>query len=208
MSDGRVGGVEPDTTAIWDQVRDALRAFIARRVANEAEAEDLLQEVFLRVHRQMGTLQDPDRVVPWVFQITRNAVVDYYRAPARHREVPAGLAADLEPLQGSDVERADGERLGAELAGCLRPMLHLLSPQYREAVTLVELEGLTQQEAARRMGLSLSGMKSRVQRGRRQLKQLLDDCCLIQLDRRGGVADYESRDPECDPCRKPEPRGD
>lgn len=200
--------MEPQRTVVWDQVRDALRSFIGRRVANETEAEDLLQEVFLRVHRQMDSLRDPDRLMPWVYRIARNAVVDHYRAPARHREVPAGLASDLEPLQEGAAGPAGGEALGAELAGCLRPMLGLLPPRYREAVTLVELEGLTQREAAKRLGLSLSGTKSRVQRGRRELKRLLDDCCLIQLDRRGGVAHYESRDSRCDPCREPERRGD
>lgn len=80
-------------------------------------------------------------------------------------------------------------------------MLERLSQDYREAVTLVELDGLSQQAAADRLGLSLSGMKSRVQRGRKQLKRLLDDCCLIELDRRGGVVDYEPRGAGCDPCR-------
>lgn len=80
-------------------------------------------------------------------------------------------------------------------------MLDRLSQDYRDAIMLVELEGLTQQAAAERLGLSLPGMKSRVQRGRKQLKQMLDDCCLIQLDRRGGVADYEVRGTGCDPCR-------
>lgn len=68
-----------------------------------------------------------------------------------------------------------------------------LSHEYREAITLVELHGLTHQEAAAKLGLSVAGMKSRVQRGRRQIKQMLDDCCLIQLDSRRGVADYQLR---------------
>ena len=72
-------------------------------------------------------------------------------------------------------------------------MIERLSQDYRDAITLVEIEGLTQQAAAKQMGISFSGMKSRVQRGRKQLKQMLDDCCLIELDRRGGVVDYNIR---------------
>jgi RNA polymerase sigma-70 factor (ECF subfamily) len=87
----------------------------------------------------------------------------------------------------------DAAELRAELAGCLRPMIDQLSQDYRDAITLVELKGLTQQAAAKQMGISLSGMKSRVQRGRARLKQMLDDCCLIELDRRGGVVDYRTR---------------
>jgi RNA polymerase sigma-70 factor (ECF subfamily) len=81
----------------------------------------------------------------------------------------------------------------AELAGCLRPMIERLSKDYREAIVLVEFDGLTQQAAAGRLGISLPGMKSRVQRGRKLLRRMLDDCCLIELDRRGGVVDFHSR---------------
>lgn len=198
-----------DAQAIWRQVHDRLRAFVSKRVANEAEVEDILQEVFLRMHRKLDSLKDPRRIVSWLFQITRNAIVDHYRTPARHREVPAGLPADLDanhPVLVPPVmdESADASQFRTELAGCLRPMIDRLSADYRQAVTLVELEGLTQQAAAKRLSLSVSGMKSRVQRGRRQLKQMLDECCLIQLDRRRGVIDYDVRDAGCDPCGQPE----
>jgi RNA polymerase sigma-70 factor (ECF subfamily) len=190
----------PDIQVTWQEVHDRLRAFVARRVGDQAEVDDVLQEVFLQTHRKLESLRDPRRLVPWLFQITRHAVADYYRAPSRRREVPAGLAADLEtahPLQAGDsaADLPDTGRLREELAGCLRPMLERLSSEYREAVTLVELEGLTQTAA-------VSGMKSRVQRGRRQLKRLLDECCLIQLDRRRTVTGYALRDPQCGPCGK------
>ncbi len=195
-----------DTTEIWREVHQGLRAFIAKRVADEAEADDILQETFLRMHRKLGSLKDPNKVVPWIYQITRHAIIDYYRAPARTREVTIGLGADLDSALLPSTHRtmsSESGQLRAELAACLRPMLNRLSKDYRDAVVLVELEGLTRQAAAKRLGLSPSGMKSRVQRGRRQLKQLLDECCLIQLDRRGGIADYELRDAACDPCHKP-----
>lgn len=188
---------------IWQQVHDSLRAFIAKRVANDAEGEDILQEVFLRIHRRLDSVNDPRRFVSWVYQITRHAIIDHYRANGKRRERPVGLAGELEALPTSasyNTPAEDTGQLRAELAGCLRPMITHLPQDYREAVMLVELEGLTQQEAATRMRLSLSGMKSRVQRGRRQLKQMLDDCCLIQLDGRRGVANFKVRAPECSPC--------
>lgn len=194
--------MRPDTEQIWKEVHRGLGTFIGKRVANEAEADDILQEVFLRIHARLDSLKDPDKVTSWLYQIARNAVVDYYRSPERRKEIPAGLAADVEigvPAVAPSDHTSD--RLRTELADCLRPMLDRLSRDYREAVALVELEGLTQQAAATRMGLSLSGMKSRVQRGRRQLKRMLDECCAIELDRRGGVVDYAARDGSCDPCK-------
>ena len=190
-------------TEIWQQVHDNLRVFIAKRVANDAEAEDILQEVFVRIHRRLDSVNDPRRLVSWVYQITRHAIIDHYRVSGKRIDRPVGLAGELEALPASaphNETAEDSGRLRAELAGCLRPMIAQLPQDYREAVTLVELDGLTQQEAATRIGLSLSGMKSRVQRGRRHLKKMLDDCCLIQLDGRRGVADFDVRAPECSPC--------
>jgi len=188
---------------IWRDVQQALRAFIAKRVANEAEVDDIVQDVWLKMQRGLDGLQDQRRLISWIYQIARHAIIDHYRAPDRRREMPAGLAADLEIYQSSSSRKTaseDSGQLRTELAGCLRPMIEQLSEDYRQAVILVDLEGITQQAAAVQLGLSLSGMKSRVQRGRRQLKGMLEACCTIELDRRRGVAAYDVRDQKCNSC--------
>ena len=190
---------------IWQQVHNDLRAFIVKRVSEETEIDDILQEVFLRIHRRIDGLKDPRRIVSWVYPITRHAIIDHYRASGRRLEMPVGLGADMELIRSMAAtpviaESKDSGEYRSELAECLRPMIDQLSKEYREALMLVELEGLTQQAAAQRIGFSLSGMKSRVQRGRRQLKRKLDECCLIQLDQRHRVADYTLRDPKRSPC--------
>jgi RNA polymerase sigma-70 factor (ECF subfamily) len=194
------------TEKLWQEMHDGLRAFIAKRVSDQSYVEDVLQEVFMRVHRQLDSVNDPHRIVSWMYQITRNAIIDYYRKPGRRQEIPAGSSSDIEAFGGEF--QAESSDPGSEVAGCLRPMVERLSKDYREALTLVELDGLTQQAAAQQMGLSLSGMKSRVQRGRKQLKQMLDDCCLIEFDRRRGVVDYEVRDAGCDACTPLTPKAD
>ena len=194
----------PDSQNIWDEVQNSLRAFIAKRVADEASVEDLSQEVFLRVQRGLGGLKDTSRLLPWIYQIARHAIIDYYRARDRQPERPVGLASDLETLHPASLplESSKGAgQLRRELAACLRPMIERLSEDYRQAVTLVDLEGLAQHEAAARLGLSVSGMKSRVQRGRRQLREMLEACCVIALDRRRGVADYDLREQQDNSCR-------
>lgn len=187
-------------TEIWWKLHHGLRTFIAKRVADDAAIDDILQEVFLCMHRRIDGLRDPRRVVPWVYQITRNVIVDHYRSAVR-REIPAGLSGDMDDRTSAGLPlRGESGPARSELAACLRPMLDRLGHEYREAMILVELEGLTQRTAAKRLGLSLSGMKSRVQRGRKQLKKMLDECCVIQLDRRRGVIDYEVRQAACNPC--------
>ncbi|MBK9306438.1 MAG: sigma-70 family RNA polymerase sigma factor [Nitrospira sp.] len=133
--------------------------------------------------------------------------LDHYRKPGRQREIPAGLSSELEVFNevsknSEAVRRDEGRESRSELAGCIRPMIERLSPDYRNAITLVEIDGLTQQAAAKQMGVSLSGMKSRVQRGRKQLKQMFEDCYVIEFDRRRGVADYHSRSTRESFCAK------
>jgi RNA polymerase sigma-70 factor, ECF subfamily len=120
------------------------------------------------------------------------------------REAGSGDATEVGDQQSRGPGQAFDEDEGAalhELAACMAPMLQRLPQVYREAITLTDLRGLNQADAARHSGVSLSGMKSRVQRGRRQLRAVLEDCCRIQLDRRGGIVAYDRRAPDaCDPC--------
>ena len=99
----------------------------------------------------------------------------------------------------SREEPAAARTAERELARCLLPLMNRLPPAYRRAVTLAELEGLTQREVASSLGLSLSGAKSRVQRGRQMLAESLQDCCRVEFDRRGGIADYTCGT-GCGPC--------
>lgn len=193
-----------DTHQIWLEFGDRLRAFIVRRVRSEADAEDILQEVFLRIHKNVADVNNADRLTSWLFQVTRNAIVDYYRAPARREQVEsvAGVAADDWPAPPDLAMEPDddGARVRSELASCLRPIVAHLPPVYREAVVLVDLDGVTQIEAATRHGISTSGMKSRVQRGRRALKGLLVECCPVHLDAGGRIVDFDRPGSGCQAC--------
>ncbi len=186
-----------DAEAAWRDVRQRLFGFIARRVRDPSTAEDILQEVMLRIHRHAGELQSTSALGGWVHQIARNAIADHYRSAIVRRELPSGVALDAED---EPAPEADGPELRSELAACLAPLLKRLSAIQREALILTELEGLSQASAAAHIGISTSGMKARVQRARAQLKDLLVDCCEIELDRRGGITSYEPRGDSCD-CR-------
>jgi RNA polymerase sigma-70 factor (ECF subfamily) len=167
--------VEPlEAEAIWRDFGGRLLGFIARRVPDGDIAEDILQDVMLRIHRHAGELEHAPALSAWVHQIARNAIADHYRRAPVRRERPAGF--DLDRDEQALPEPISAE-LHSELAECLGPLLGQLPAKQREALTLTELEGLTQASAAARLGLSTSGMKSRVQRARAQLKQMLVACC-------------------------------
>lgn len=182
------------TQVVWTQFGDRLRHFVARRVDNEADAEDILQDVFLRIHTRLDTLADERTLAGWVYQITRNAIVDHYRGRRPMATLPEGIP----------IPEAPAGDLAKELLPGMPAMLDLLGADDREALLLTEVEGLTQRELADRLGLSLSGAKSRVQRARKKLKQAFVECCHVELDRLGGVAGYV---PGCDACRQDFPAG-
>ncbi len=180
------------TAEIWEQCSASLRQFIRKRVSDEHAAEDILQDVFIKIHSRIDTLQDEEKLESWIYQIARNAVIDYYRKPK-----PALSLDETEPV---DIEEPEFEDAEKELAVGLTAMVDALPADYREAIWLTEYEGLSQKELAERLGLSFSGAKSRVQRARAQLKGMLLDCCHFEFDRRGKVIDYYPRPDCCSAC--------
>ena len=176
--------------------------FVSRRVRSREDAEDIAQEVMLRIHRHSADLEHADRLGGWVHRIAANAIADHYRRPAR-REVPSGQATDV-PEVGSEPPPAAVEGsvddVRRELAACLSPLIERLPPLYRQALEVTELGGLSQVEAAAELGLSVSGMKARVQRARRQLREQLLECCHVELDRRRAPTEFRSRGAACGTC--------
>lgn len=168
--------------SIWDQTSAKLKSFILNRVEDEAAAEDLLQEVFLRVHQNMSSLKDSEKLESWLYQITRNVIIDHYRSRRAHTELSETLVDPQEIYVEDDAV--------AELSGSLLEMVNELPSPYREALLLTEYDGLSQQDLAMKLGISLSGAKSRVQRARQKIKDSLLTCCHFEFDRYGRVVDY------------------
>ena len=184
----RASSAAPDLSVSWDQVRAQLRTLIGRRVGDPEAAEDLVQEVLLRLSAA-ATGEEPIRNVPqWLGRVARNAIIDYYRT--RRRLDPIEAAAEVVDPSAWPFADATDDQAARELSRCLRPLLERLPAASREALVLTDLDGLTQAAAAATLGLSFSGMKSRVQRARHQLRALLVACCPVQLDRRGTIVDY------------------
>ena len=188
MSDTDTTTAAVTTEQVWAALHDDIRRFVQRRVRRDADVDDIVQRVFMQVHRALPSLRDVDRLHAWIYQATRRAIVDHYRSPVLRREVAGGdasdVVADVLPAVPADE---DEPSVLQSLAACLHPLIGQLTPADQQALQLVELEGVTQAEAAARLGLSVSGMKSRVQRARTRLKAAVEACCRVELDRRGGL---------------------
>jgi len=175
---------------VWYQYHQKLLSFIKQKVGNDV-AEDILQDVFVKIHTQVDSLKESNKLESWLFQVTRNTIVDYYRS-----RKPMEALTDW--LKQKNIN--DDEKTRKELSLCLEPMVKMLPDKYKKAIQLSEIEGKTQQEVARLEGISLSGAKSRVQRGRKLLKEILNDCCQIEINRNNQPVSYELKEQKCEIC--------
>jgi RNA polymerase sigma-70 factor (ECF subfamily) len=175
--------IQTDFESLWNALHTRLCRFICSRIPDGDDAEDILQEVFIRMHAHLDTVREIDRLESWVYQIARNSIADYYRSRKR-----------LVALEDYPVEDEHPEEDTAEmLAPALREAVESLPEPYREALLLTEYQGLSQQQLADRLGISFSGAKSRVQRGRAKVRDMLLTCCHFEFDARGIVIDFRER---------------
>ena len=169
---------------IWQQYSSRLLTFIKKRVSQASVADDILQNVFEKTINKIDTVRDKTKIESWLFQVTRHAIIDYYRINKPTEELPHWI---------EQTETAYEDQVRQELSACLMPMVNKLPEKYRFAVYLSEIEGKSQKEIAERESISLSGAKSRVQRGRHLLKKMLLDCCEVQINQNNQVIDYRQK---------------
>ncbi len=170
---------------IWEDCHRKLTSFVSKRVSDPAIAEDLVQEILIKVNAKIESLESTKKLQGWIYQIARNTIIDYYRS---NKKLERELIDDLIAPEIDQISQAR-----QEISICLTVLIRHLPDKYREAMTLSEIEGITQKEIAVRQNISLSGAKSRVQRGRKLLKQLLAECCVFELDHQQRMIDYHPK---------------
>ncbi|WP_420589510.1 RNA polymerase sigma factor SigZ [Bacterioplanoides sp.] len=178
---------------LWSEYRSALNAFLLSKVSNPQDAEDLLQDILIKTHKNLDKLREARSIKAWLFQIANNTIIDFYRTRARSHEVQQQL--DEESLWYSQSEQS----IKAELSHCIEPFIQCLSEANAELLTAIDLNGESQKVYAEQLGISYSTLKSRVQKARTELRGLFDRCCHMQLDAQGNLMDYERKD-SCNGC--------
>lgn len=177
---------------IWKTYHKQLLNFIQKRVADPSLAEDILQEVFVKILGNIDSLQEERKVKAWLFQITRNTIIDFHRKI----EKKSNLEEEI-----TDLEDENNAKALEDIQSCIVPMIKSLPKGYQEALILSELNGLSQKELAKKLQISYSAAKSRVQRGRNLLKEALSQCCSFEHDSKGRIIDYEKKAISCENCR-------
>lgn len=175
------------TENIWNRFKEEILGFIKARVNDKDIAEDLLQEIFVKIHSRTNTLSEKDKLAAWVYQITRNTITDYYRRTDKHvykETVETSLPEDI-------------NYLNKDLLICLKPFIEELPDIYKDALLQTSFEGKSQKEYAAENGLNYSAAKTRIQRARVQLKKLFVDCCPINTDKYGNILDIDKGNCDC-----------
>lgn len=188
----------------WAELGERLRRFIGRRVNDPHVADDLAQDVLLKVQTQLDALPPGEKLAAWIFRIARNTVIDHYRARSV-REPAGGFDPDAAP--GASDPASDSPEGISDLLPCLERMVARLPAPSREAMRLADFQGMSSHELAARLGISVSGAKSRVRRARHQLRDMILDCCDVVRDGRGGVADVETTERSARYCGSDRPGG-
>jgi RNA polymerase sigma-70 factor (ECF subfamily) len=167
----------------WTEISTELRNFVFRKVKDRDVANDIVQDVFIKVQSKIGQLRETDKITGWIFQITRHAITDYFRIKAK--------SFPITELQWE----SDTQELNDCVAMCLNKLVYTLPKKYRDALVLTEIENFSQTALADHLGISYSGAKSRVQRGRQMLKEKLHELYKIETDTYGNIIVCEDKSP-------------
>lgn len=183
-----------EIAAIYTGFHRSLLSYVRSKIRSKEDAEDILQNVFAKISANADSLSGKDRIQNWLFTVTRNAVIDYYRVNGKKKNVELNNSISEQLLEEDNPDSTKG------LDDCVSTMIALLPEEYKNIVEDAEINGISQKELAGKYNMAYSSMRSRVQRGRERLKQLFYNCCHITTDSHGNVLQAHGR-PDCEnPC--------
>jgi RNA polymerase sigma-70 factor (ECF subfamily) len=179
-----------DIERVWKEYNTDVKAFLYSRVSNCDDVDDLLQDIFIKACQNIHTLNSQKNIKPWLFQIASHTIIDFYRKKSKLRKLL---------VEGIELQEESLEPI-SELSHCVIPLIQDLPHETAELLLAIDIEGQSQKDYAANLGLNYSTLKSRVQRGRNQLRNLFEDCCHLTFDQYGGVVDFEPQSQHCQKC--------
>jgi RNA polymerase sigma-70 factor (ECF subfamily) len=182
---------------VYKQFNVELLRYVKSKVRSTEDAEDILQNVFIKISSSIDKLSEEVKLKSWLFTITRNTIIDYYRVNANKKHINSAEEISEDIPESVDVDSTKG------LDQCMGSMIDLLPEEYREIIIESEIKGVKQKDLAEKYGMAYPSLRSKVQRGRERLKQLFNNCCHIATDLRGNVIEAQGKGScggPCNPC--------
>lgn len=176
-----------ELAVIYSEFHQVLLGFIKSKVNNHQDAEDILQNVFIKVAGNIKGLQQKEKLQSWIYSIARNAIIDYYRTNSGNKKTSFEDDITESFTEEEYIDTTKG------LDCCLIDFVNQLPEEYRDIIIDVDMKGLRQKDLVEKYNLPYPTIRSRVQRGRERMKQILLDCCQIKWDNRGNILDVVSR---------------
>ena len=178
------------TENIWNDFHKELKNFILKKVKDENIANDILQDIFLKIIDNANKIAQAKSVQQYIYGIARNATIDHFRKSGKKTFVENKYTL---------ISEEETQSLNATIASCcIKPFIKQLPDKYQVALTKTEFENMSQKELAKELNISYSGAKSRVQRGKEKLKELIISCCNFPSDNYGNLQPTESKNCNCD----------
>jgi len=187
----------------WGNYGPNVADYVRKRVRDEEASKDLTQDVFIKVytfcqkHDFSCEKAGVTNLRSWIFQIAQNTIVDYVRREQRFQKSEAW----------EEVAEVSETNTYFQAETFIKPLLSLMPVAYAEPLRLADIEQLPQQEVADLLHLSLSGAKSRIQRGREKLRHLLEECTFIETNQKGELLSIEAK-PTCQVLSPSEKKGE
>lgn len=180
------------TEEVWDSFSQRLSKFINLRVANKTDAEDLLQEIFIKIHKNLDSLDDDQKLAGWIFKITRNTITDYYRKKGARKSMEFSDYLELPDSEADDELK--------QIKYCLNCFRNFLPEKYRVVIELADFQRVKQKDIADQFKISLPAVKSRIRRARKMIRQHFTECCKFQFDQKGNFIKGNLADIHCTLC--------
>lgn len=181
-----------ESAKIWEEFAGRIRSHLLKKLRRREDVEDLMQEIFIKIHSHLGHLRESGKLSSWIYRIAENTLNDYYRK-SRGTDIEYD---ENKPVAGDSNE----ENPLAGIEGCLEAFIARLPEKYRKPLVMSDVEGLKQKEIAESMNISYSGLKSRVQRGREMVKEMFIECCRLSVGRDGRLTGEVGKMDDCTLC--------
>jgi RNA polymerase sigma-70 factor, ECF subfamily len=175
-----------EVTTIWSDFHKELKAFILNKTRNSADTDDILQDVFIKIIHNIDKVNQAENLRHYLYGILRNAINDYFR---KRKSIIDNTEIE------EKITEEETQSLNTTIAECcIKPFINKLPDNYRDALLITEFQDISQKELAEKLNISYSGAKSRVQRGKEKLKNLLLQCCAYKTDIYGNILAAENCD--------------